>query len=186
MGTWCTLGFGLWQSNWYLSSVYGPQGDDEKLLFPEEMTTIREAWPGKWMITGDFNLIASAVDKNNARNNRWLMNTSIISELGVTELRQSVWIGCHQSYMNWVLWINDLHGQIAWNILLYCYTIISCTVLCTITESCQPSVIRGMKVAVASCWDCIICTLLSSIGSLFAWKYDWIYSFTSSCDISFH
>lgn len=76
MGTWCTLGFGLWQSNWYLSSVYGPQGDDEKLLFPEEMTTIREAWPGKWMITGDFNLIASAVDKNNARNNRWLMNTS--------------------------------------------------------------------------------------------------------------
>ena len=58
---------------WWLTSVYGPQGDQEKLLFLEELRSVRVACPGTWMALGDFNLIYQAADKNNRRLNRRLM-----------------------------------------------------------------------------------------------------------------
>lgn len=56
--------------NWWLTSVYGPQDDGEKLLFLEELEAVRDACTGHWMIIGDFNLILDEADKNNARINR--------------------------------------------------------------------------------------------------------------------
>jgi exonuclease III len=56
--------------SWWLSSVYGPQDDDDKILFLEELEAIRDACPGPWAICGDFNLILSEADKNNQRIHR--------------------------------------------------------------------------------------------------------------------
>lgn len=54
---------------WWLTSVYGPQEDNEKLLFLEELEAIRDAYSGGWLIIGDFNLIMDESDKNNSRIN---------------------------------------------------------------------------------------------------------------------
>lgn len=56
--------------SWWLSSVYGPQDDNDKVLFLEELEAIRDACPGPWMVCGDFNLILTEADKNNHRINR--------------------------------------------------------------------------------------------------------------------
>lgn len=55
---------------WWLSSVYGPQEDGDKVLFLEELEAIRDACPGPWALTGDFNLILQESDKNNERIDR--------------------------------------------------------------------------------------------------------------------
>jgi exonuclease III len=57
-------------SSWWLTSVYGPQDDNAKELFLEELEAVRDACDGPWAICGDFNLILSEADKNNARINR--------------------------------------------------------------------------------------------------------------------
>lgn len=74
--------------SWSLSSVYGPQADDEKLLFLDEMSAIRDLCLVEWIITGDFNLITVAADKNNLRINRRLMNAfrSKVNELELKEV----------------------------------------------------------------------------------------------------
>lgn len=55
---------------WWLTSVYGPQADEVKRLFMEELQAIRNACPGPWAVVGDFNLILDATDKSNDRINR--------------------------------------------------------------------------------------------------------------------
>jgi hypothetical protein len=50
--------------------VYGPQEDADKVLFLEELEAIRDACPGPWAITGDFNLILNEADKSNERIDR--------------------------------------------------------------------------------------------------------------------
>jgi exonuclease III len=57
-------------SDWWLSCVYGPQEDNDKALFLEELEAIRDACHGPWAVCGDFNLILSEADKNNQRINR--------------------------------------------------------------------------------------------------------------------
>lgn len=53
--------------------MYGPQEDANKILFLEEMRTIRAACTGPWIIAGDFNLIYRAADKNNPNIDRAMM-----------------------------------------------------------------------------------------------------------------
>ena len=53
--------------------MYGPQGDDNKVIFLQELRTIRAACNGPWSVLGDFNLITSAEDKNNENLNRAMM-----------------------------------------------------------------------------------------------------------------
>lgn len=57
-------------NTWWLTSVYGPQDDREKVLFMEELLAIREACVGPWAVLGDFNLILDTTDKSNDRINR--------------------------------------------------------------------------------------------------------------------
>lgn len=72
----------------FLTSVYGPQDDNEKILFLEELAEIRGICGEVWLVAGDFNLIAAAADKNNSRVNRRLMNAfrNKINELELKEL----------------------------------------------------------------------------------------------------
>lgn len=51
--------------HWWLSGVYGPQGDAEKITFLGELQDFRATSAGPWLIGGDFNMITSAADKNN-------------------------------------------------------------------------------------------------------------------------
>jgi exonuclease III len=42
---------------WWLTCVYGPQGDSNKIQFMQELWNMRSACPGPWILMGDFNLI---------------------------------------------------------------------------------------------------------------------------------
>jgi exonuclease III len=61
---------------WWLTCVYRPQGNDEKILFLQELRDIRLACTGPWVLAGDFNLIYKAEDKNNSNYNRTMMGRS--------------------------------------------------------------------------------------------------------------
>ena len=75
---------------WWLTCVYGPQGDDNKVIFLQELRTIRAACNGPWSVLGDFNLITSAEDKNNENLNRAMMGRfcRLINDL---ELKKSLY-----------------------------------------------------------------------------------------------
>ena len=55
---------------WWLTCVYGPQGDDNKILFLQEIKNLRAGCQGPGLVVGDFNLITSVEDKNNGNINR--------------------------------------------------------------------------------------------------------------------
>jgi hypothetical protein len=76
-------------SAWWITIVYGPQGDHEKLLFLQDLHSIRSGHVGPWVFCGDFNLIYKAEDKNNTcLNHRRLMGVfhSFLEELELSEL----------------------------------------------------------------------------------------------------
>ena len=52
---------------WWLTVVYGPQEDADKVAFLQELRDIRAACPGPWMVCGDFNLIRRDDDKNTGK-----------------------------------------------------------------------------------------------------------------------
>jgi hypothetical protein len=58
---------------WWLTCVYGLQGNDEKIQFLQELHDIRASCQGPWCIAGDFNLIYKAEDKNNSSYNHAMM-----------------------------------------------------------------------------------------------------------------
>jgi hypothetical protein len=58
---------------WTVTGVYGPQEDNEKEVFPEEIKDLKTRGKQEWLILGDFNLIYKAEDKSNNRLNRRLM-----------------------------------------------------------------------------------------------------------------
>ena len=55
--------------NWWFTGVDGPQGDEEKIAFMQELRDVRALCSGPWLVGGDFNLIYQAADKNNDRLN---------------------------------------------------------------------------------------------------------------------
>lgn len=55
---------------WCLTSVYGPQPDEDKIVFLDELRSIHSRITGPWMNVGDFNLILCASDKSNDYLNR--------------------------------------------------------------------------------------------------------------------
>lgn len=60
-------------SEMWLTTVYGPSRDSEKLAFLVELHELRQVRTGPWMLLGNFNLIYRSQDKNNERLNRRLM-----------------------------------------------------------------------------------------------------------------
>jgi len=55
---------------WWISVVYGPQLDSDKIEFLDELRQFRAASLGPWFLCGDFNMIYRAQDKNNDRLDR--------------------------------------------------------------------------------------------------------------------
>ena len=71
--------------------MYGPQGNDDKIQFLQELRDIRAACPGPWvvgLVAGDFNLIYRDEDKNNANYNRAMMGgfRRFINDLALKEI----------------------------------------------------------------------------------------------------
>jgi exonuclease III len=61
------------ESKWWLTTVYGPQGVEDKIVFLEELTERRSLCPGPWVVAGDFNMILNASEKNNENLDRNMM-----------------------------------------------------------------------------------------------------------------
>jgi exonuclease III len=86
---------------WWLTCVYGPQGNDEMISFLQELQDIRSATQGPWIIVGDFNLIYKAEDKNNHNYNRAMMGCfrRLIDDLGLKDIplhgRKFTWSNQH-------------------------------------------------------------------------------------------
>ena len=59
---------------WWVTCVYGPQAEQEKIQFLDELLEVRSTSPGPWLLWGDFNMIYQAEDKNNSRLNRRMMS----------------------------------------------------------------------------------------------------------------
>lgn len=74
--------------NWWFTDVYGPQEDENKIQFLQELKDIRALCSGPWVLTGDFNMIYQAADKNNSNMNRALMGRfrSFLDDTNITEV----------------------------------------------------------------------------------------------------
>lgn len=74
---------------WWITVVYGPQTDADKLLFLQELKDLAPAGRERWLMVGDFNLIYQATDKNNSNLNRRLMGSfkATIDTLHLKEIR---------------------------------------------------------------------------------------------------
>jgi exonuclease III len=73
---------------WWITVVYGPQEDAEKIAFLQELRDIRRDCEGPWMICGDFNLIYQDEDKNNNNLDRRMMGRfrRVINDLALKEV----------------------------------------------------------------------------------------------------
>jgi exonuclease III len=58
---------------WWLTTVYRPHDDHEKVSFLDELWSLRAGRLGPWFLSSDFNIIYKATNKNNGRFNRRLM-----------------------------------------------------------------------------------------------------------------
>lgn len=78
----------LGATDWFLTAVYGPQGDLDKLHFLGESHWLQHLVSDKWLLIGDFNMILQASDKSNDNLNRRLMGAfrDVIEDLSLKEL----------------------------------------------------------------------------------------------------
>lgn len=60
-------------SQWWITGVYGPQLDVDKIAFMEELCEVRDLHAGPWAVVGDFNLLLNPDDKNNRAVNRRML-----------------------------------------------------------------------------------------------------------------
>lgn len=49
-------------ATWWLTGVYGPQDDSDKVEFLQELCDIRDLHRGPWIVAGDFNLLVDPED----------------------------------------------------------------------------------------------------------------------------
>jgi hypothetical protein len=85
---------------WWLTTVYGPQDEQEKVAFLEELRQLCTGRVGPWLLCGDFNLIYKAMDKSCGRLNRRLMGKMrrFLQDLELLELHLQ---GRLYTWSNW-------------------------------------------------------------------------------------
>jgi hypothetical protein len=73
---------------WWLTVVYGPQGNNNKIAFLQELRSIRAVCMEPWLLGGDFNLIYKEDDKNNTNLNRAMMGRfrKFIDDMAIKEI----------------------------------------------------------------------------------------------------
>jgi exonuclease III len=81
-------------SPWWFTGVYGPQSDELKIQFLQELRNIRMACADPWAVGGDFNLIYRTHDKSNVNMDRAMMghfrrllNDVELSEVDLMDMR---------------------------------------------------------------------------------------------------
>lgn len=55
---------------WSITAVYGPQSDEDKMMFIEELKSLRGTVLPQWLLLGDFNLLVKESDKSSRNVNR--------------------------------------------------------------------------------------------------------------------
>ncbi|CAD6263706.1 unnamed protein product [Miscanthus lutarioriparius] len=85
--------------NWWFTGVYGPQADAEKVLFLQELRSVCALCNGPWLVTGDFNLIYQAEDKNNTNLDRAMMGR-FRRFLDVVEVKEIPLLGRKYTWSN--------------------------------------------------------------------------------------
>lgn len=73
---------------WWVTGICGPQLDNDKLEFLQELEEIRDLHAGPWLVAGDFNLLVNPEDKSNDRINRHMMARfrTLLNSLELKEL----------------------------------------------------------------------------------------------------
>lgn len=73
---------------WWITIVYGPQSEADKIEFLQELRTVGATCTGPWLLCGDFNLIYREEHKNNSNLNRRMMGCfwRLINELALKEI----------------------------------------------------------------------------------------------------
>jgi hypothetical protein len=68
---------------WWITIVYGPQSDNEKLQFLGDLRWIKQTVSDNWLLLGDFKTILQASDKSNSNLNRRVMGEfrSVVHDL---------------------------------------------------------------------------------------------------------
>nr|XP_020147503.1 uncharacterized protein LOC109732728 [Aegilops tauschii subsp. strangulata] len=84
---------------WWITGVYGPQSDADKVEFLQELLDIRELHAGPWALVGDFHLIANPEDKSNSAIDRWMMSR-FRSKLNLLELKELYLNGMRYTWLN--------------------------------------------------------------------------------------
>jgi hypothetical protein len=74
---------------WSPTTVYGPQSDQDKMMFINEIKDLKSVVLPQWFLIGDFNLLYRASDKSNHNINRRLLNSfrAAVNLLELSELR---------------------------------------------------------------------------------------------------
>ena len=75
-------------AEWWITVVYGPQEENSKVQFLQDLRVFRQNFPGRWLVIGDFNMILQAQDKSNTNINRRLMGVfrNWVNDLQLKEL----------------------------------------------------------------------------------------------------
>lgn len=84
---------------WWITGVYGPQLDAEKIEFMQEIVDVRELQAGPWMIVGNFNLLVNQEDKSNTSINRRMM-ARFWAKLNLLELKELYLNGRRYTWSN--------------------------------------------------------------------------------------
>lgn len=107
---------------WWLTCVYGPQGNNAKIQFLQELRDLHVQCTGPWLVAGDFNLIYKNEDKNNTNLNRAMMGRfrRWINDMAITEIplhgRKFTWSSSSS---------NASHTQVKLDRVLTCFLNVS-------------------------------------------------------------
>ena len=84
---------------WWLTCVYGPQEEVDKVVFLQDLVDIRDLHAGPWLVEGDFNLISREEDKSNALINHRMMGR-FRAKLNFLELKELYLNGRRYTWSN--------------------------------------------------------------------------------------
>lgn len=81
-------------AEWWITVVYGPQVDAEKIQFLQEIRQLQNNTSDKWLIIGDSNMVLPAEDKSNssvARGYAWRSGGFSVKRIGGILAAKSLW-----------------------------------------------------------------------------------------------
>lgn len=78
---------------WWITGVYGPQLNQDKISFLEELREVRDLHAGPWAVVGHFNLITDSRDKSSANLDRRMMARfrQTLADLELKEIYLNGW-----------------------------------------------------------------------------------------------